>query len=949
MLASVRASWCGPEVYDVAQQLVESCLREDDSLFTPGREIWTLELAEALEGHVGEPDTGAGTFIEKLETQLAGVEPDAIQLAAEILFVQLLAEDDVKGERKLEHLNKILALAPGHAAIPANLKVALNAGGVASYGAGKAFRDAYMRFLLRLLAGWKQLDPGERVRTLDDPWAFLKVVEGFRTTTDAMTANALLHLVFPETFEYMIAPKDRSALIGAFAAAPEVEEAEGDNQKMIRIRAAATETLGRDVELYEDPFKRIWREDTPPAWTELLRWAKRLYERADFDQAERDYKLGLASMLDGVRMAIEGGEEWVDALRAALTDKENNLLDWRASDKFFNWTLEHSEQVPQMLRDLWAAEEHAAAIQEFLATFPRDAIPGQGTRISVASFLLLGADPTGSPFFKPSVHKDLRKALQLPALQLEIDPESTYRPEQLASSLGVDGKEVRAYLRDVFERDPSEKGSDWMLTGEQAEAVIEQFSDSSDPTTTVAPYVDWVSLLEELRLRMLGEGVVLRDLLDAQGLAYWIVQGAPPDDWPTAEKEAFLVFRGGVPGVGDRRLGNDREKRERTRREGKCQICEKVVPLEEQFTLENDLDNDVVIRTENAARPGAEEMSHYCADCVDERERGKLEWLRERRKRLDADEDEGRGGPLEGLSPATAQLAAELHLPEGWLQDAIDLLQAKKQLIFYGPPGTGKTYVAQSLAARLTGAGGEIRLVQFHPSYTYEDFFEGYRPRLRGDDGAIGFELVPGVLRELADRARLNPTAPHVLIVDEINRGNIAKVFGELYYLLEYRDKSIRLQYSSSESFSIPQNLLVIGTMNTADRSIALVDGALRRRFNFVEFNPTEDPVKKVLSLWLQRNELDPEPAALLDALNRAIDDGDFSIGPSYFMTSDGTEPNLEAVWRHAILPLLEERYYGSQRDVKREFGLAALRKKTADDADSADEQGERSAGRPSP
>jgi 5-methylcytosine-specific restriction protein B len=189
----------------------------------------------------------------------------------------------------------------------------------------------------------------------------------------------------------------------------------------------------------------------------------------------------------------------------------------------------------------------------------------------------------------------------------------------------------------------------------------------------------------------------------------------------------------------------------------------------------------------------------------------------------------------------------------------------------------------------------------------------------------------------MAETARRDPSSPHVLIVDEINRGNIAKIFGELYFLLEYRDESIRLQYSGSEEFSIPPNLLLIGTMNTADRSIALIDGALRRRFKFVEFDPARAPVEKVLELWLGRNDLDLEPAVLLDALNRAIDDDDFRIGPSYFMTHDGTDPDLESVWRHEILPLLEEHYYGSRRDVRREFGLAALRKQIEEEADQAE------------
>jgi 5-methylcytosine-specific restriction protein B len=160
------------------------------------------------------------------------------------------------------------------------------------------------------------------------------------------------------------------------------------------------------------------------------------------------------------------------------------------------------------------------------------------------------------------------------------------------------------------------------------------------------------------------------------------------------------------------------------------------------------------------------------------------------------------------------------------------------------------------------------------------------------------------------------------LIIDEINRGNIAKIFGELYFLLEYRDESIRLQYSRDEEFKLPRNLFIIGTMNTADRSIALVDSALRRRFYFMGLIPTREPIDRVLDGWLEAHGLDPEPAALLSELNRAIDDEDFSIGPSYFMTSDGTAPNLERIWTHAVMPLLEEQYYGTGRDLESEFGL---------------------------
>ena len=125
-------------------------------------------------------------------------------------------------------------------------------------------------------------------------------------------------------------------------------------------------------------------------------------------------------------------------------------------------------------------------------------------------------------------------------------------------------------------------------------------------------------------------------------------------------------------------------------------------------------------------------------------------------------------------------------------------------------------------------------------------------------------------------------------------------------------------------SSRFPQNLLLIGTMNTADRSIALVDAALRRRFFFIPFIPTEEPVAGVLRSWLKENERDELPALLLDELNRRIAKDEVAIGPSYLMSGDGSRESLERIWRHAILPLLDEHYYGTKVDVHTEFGLEA-------------------------
>lgn len=276
------------------------------------------------------------------------------------------------------------------------------------------------------------------------------------------------------------------------------------------------------------------------------------------------------------------------------------------------------------------------------------------------------------------------------------------------------------------------------------------------------------------------------------------------------------------------------------------------------------------------------------------------------------------------LPDATAELAVRLHVTEGWVQEVVDLLRDRPQLIFYGPPGTGKTYLARKIAEHLTGDPSRVKLVQFHPAYSYEDFFEGYRPT---DTGT--FTLKRGPMRRIVDQARDHPGTPYVLIIDEINRGNLAKVFGELYFLLEYREETVDLMYGGDDKgFTLPENVFIIGTMNTADRSIALVDAAMRRRFAFLPLHPDEEPTSGILRRWLGSEGHGSQTADLLDALNERIDDPDFKIGPSYFMRPAVHAPGgLERTWRTAILPALEEHHFGDGTDVVARYGLAAIRR----------------------
>jgi len=276
--------------------------------------------------------------------------------------------------------------------------------------------------------------------------------------------------------------------------------------------------------------------------------------------------------------------------------------------------------------------------------------------------------------------------------------------------------------------------------------------------------------------------------------------------------------------------------------------------------------------------------------------------------------------PEEEEAYTFAQLTHDLYMGEEPLREMETLLEDKKQLVFYGPPGTGKTYVASKFGQYFAGQGGEVKIIQFHPSYSYEEFMEGIRPEATPVNGhqEISYRVRPGVFRRICDRARTRPNDRFVFIIDEINRGNIPKIFGELLFLLEYRDQSVELPYSKT-SFNIPPNVYIIGTMNTADRAIALVDYALRRRFHFFRLNP--DP--SILELWLEENN--PEMLWVVEAL-RALNeqlerdgiDLDLHIGHSHLMRPELDQAALDLIWQHSILPTVRDYFYDQPGKVER-------------------------------
>lgn len=254
------------------------------------------------------------------------------------------------------------------------------------------------------------------------------------------------------------------------------------------------------------------------------------------------------------------------------------------------------------------------------------------------------------------------------------------------------------------------------------------------------------------------------------------------------------------------------------------------------------------------------------------------------------------------------------------------LLKKNKNLILQGAPGVGKTYVAKRLAYCIIGKEDEahVKLVQFHQNYSYEDFVQGYRPTQNG------FELKNGIFYSFCETARKDPDNKYFFIIDEINRGNLSKIFGELLMLIEkdYRGTKIALTYSEdgAATFMVPDNLYIIGMMNTADRSLAMIDYALRRRFSFYEMEPQFENEK--FKEYIRKIKT-PKIGDLIEAIKKlnekikndpALGKG-FCIGHSYLCGLDRnvSDTVLENIVKYEILPTLAEYWFDNAEKYKEE------------------------------
>ena len=291
----------------------------------------------------------------------------------------------------------------------------------------------------------------------------------------------------------------------------------------------------------------------------------------------------------------------------------------------------------------------------------------------------------------------------------------------------------------------------------------------------------------------------------------------------------------------------------------------------------------------------------------------------------DSDDEVDNEEPLVVFPEYSArQFLDEVYIGEERYDATVGVLRAKKNIILQGAPGVGKTFAAKRLAYSMMGVkdASRVMLIQFHQSYSYEDFIEGYRP------SGQGFELVKGAFYSFCKKAADDEDNEYFFIIDEINRGNLSKIFGELFMLIESDKRGpknkLQLLYSR-ELFHVPRNVHIIGMMNTADRSLAMLDYALRRRFAFVELRPAfdSDGFREYCS-GLDNPRFDALVREV-ESLNRAIAEDEslgegFCIGHSYFCNmkpEDCTDAALASIVDYELIPMLKEYWFDDAGKVR--------------------------------
>ena len=799
-----------------AKKWRQLCLLDGGSLFSDER-LWTREYFEQLHTHfVKNPDEGTGSFEEKLRRQLEPARPEAKRLWAEITWLYYLIVNSaaVKQARKLDRIRTVWE--SSGAALPENhwaLGDVLD-GGIVHPGLGYlGLQRREFCFIVAIMLDWSSLPRGNRESLVSDPWSFEGWLDGQNDSHRRQFRHAVLFLLFPDTFEAIVAANHKRKIVRAFRDQPgdapnprNMDPAALDKALLAVHKRLQDQRPGEEIHFYESPLKEVWQGGVPPPIivdppdpVEDEAWYRDRFGEAD---------VWAIAPRGGARLWREFREQGIMAIPY---DELGDLSEYDSKDAIHKALIENG--AGQNPRD------YSLAASEFVHKMKiGDVLIAKKGRTSI-----LGWGKVTGDYSYESDRAEYRNLRE------------------------VEWHPCRASIR---LKDPI----------------------TTKTLTRFTPYKTW-----------------LRNTFSS----------IDADQHGILRRPNLNFAKMGIP-VGSVLLSTE--------------TSEKAIVVS---------GNKVTFRGENISLSTATER------VVGRRTNPCPHWTFEGRNVGDI-YDEIYCPNIEPPPPVydIATALKDLFVEETQLSRILDSMALRKNLIIQGPPGVGKTFIARRIAWCLIGRQDSqpIEMVQFHQSYAYEDFVQGWRPTETG-----GFTLRDGVFFEFCKRAEQQPETPFVFIIDEINRGNLSRIFGELLMLIESDkrgpDYAIPLTYSpAGERFSVPENVHLLGLMNTADRSLAIVDYALRRRFAFETLRPAygtskfreyllEQDVDRTLVDRIERN---------LSTLNERIrDDKDlgpgFQIGHSYFVPEESADEQWYlGIIDTQIAPLLREYWFDRPEQVDR-------------------------------
>lgn len=892
-------------ILDAAAHWAQHCLVEDGSLFS-NTVLWTGENLALLDRYfVQRPDAGSGDFFEKLAGQLGDAPPDASRLMAELLWCLFLFPSNTGPSKKREGI----AQAWRHSGSELDLQHPMLSDSVlAGIGsAGTAFNTQRWReinFAVALFTALKQKPASERATLVKDYEHLSRWLETFPRDGDRQFRHMLRFLLCPDQVERMSSNGDRRRVLAGYGVARKKvtrqwTDRQLDDALLALRRKLEAEKGTKDLDFYLPGLVERWKDADAPAptmrsdnafdrgYAELrarflshMPGLQTFASHARLTEHERAYKDELVAIFNETIAPPVASSDWLAAGTAAIdiltrplkhaSNKPQNIVGWRYVDLVRKLDARRRAEFGRSVAEL-IDEEHPISerIEGFVEAL--QAIAGDEHRVlpaaqrSMAGFYLALADPKQHLFLKTV---EIQQALRV------LDPGFQWNNDELT---GTDVIRVQSLAKRVFDRLQAE--------GWQPRDMID-----------VQSFL-WVASNYKAEDRI---AEVDEDEGDDEGYSV-----APPrKSVATVRPVNRILF--GPPGT------------------GKTYALQKM--LDEEYTEAAATVDPETWRAEQIAsqfgaltwwealgaalydlgRPATvpELASHPFLVAV-AAAKGRIKGVRETI-----------WGTLQhhtGMESQTVNIAQRLppfvfdKLPDSrWklvddsherLAEVIETVDAIKQ----GPKP----------------AGDSVRrydFVTFHQSFSYEDFIEGLTPVVDDDTWAIRYQVKKGAFLRLCERARSDPAHAYAMVIDEINRGNVSKVFGELIALIETDKRSgmanalsSTLPYSG-EAFSVPSNVHLIGSMNTADRSLAGLDIALRRRFEFVEMPPNSDEIKGKTIAGI-------DLAAMLDDMNARISvllDPDHRLGHAYFINLDSSNEidGLAAIFRRQILPLLQEYFF---------------------------------------